>query len=240
MNSFDFSIYDPEDNTVSVKVKEPENQKKQPKEEPKVADFDFGQYDYDQAPQENPKTKNKNPFEVAEVSKEDYAKMSMAEKMQYAKDLEKEQKYNFSKGFTKKAASALTYGASENIQGFETEEDDDAIAGGFGNFVGSTAPILASGGIVGAGLKTLGVDQLIKNAPRALQALYRVGQAFSTGAVYESGQQGVNAATGKDVDLTQIPIRGAEFATIDSIIKGAGALGKKFLKVFSWSPSSNY
>lgn len=234
MNSFDFSLYDPEDNTVFTAVEKKQPEPKTENKPAQVPTFDFDAYDLDapsapSAPTPE-KKKSKNPFEVKQATSEEYKNMSIREKIAYAEALEKEQRYNFSKGFSKGAASSLTFGASENIPGFEPEEDDDAIASGFGNFVGATAPIVASGGIVGAGLKALGADQLIKNAPRALQALYRVGQAFATGAVYESGHQGVNAATGKDVDLTQIPIRGAEFATIDSIIKGAGALGKKFLK----------
>lgn len=239
MNSFDFSLYDPEDNTVFTAVEKKEPEPKADKKPAQVATFDFDAYDLDapSAPAANPtpeKKKSKNPFEVKQATSEEYKNMSIREKIAYAEALEKEQRYNFSKGFSKGTAKGLSFGLSENIPGFEAEEDDDPIASGAGNFFGATAPIVASGGIVGAGAKALGIDQLIKNAPRALQALYRVGQAFSTGAVYESGQQGANAVSGKDVDLTQIPIRGAEFATIDSIIKGAGALGKKFLK---FSPS---
>lgn len=239
MNSFDFSLYDPEDNTVYTAVEKKEPEPKAANKPAQVATFDFDAYDLDapsaQPTAENPeKKKSKNPFEVKQATSEEYKNMSIREKIAYAEALEKEQRYNFSKGFSKGTAKGLSFGLSENIPGFEEEEDDDPIASGAGRFFGATAPILASGGLVGAGAKALGLDQLIKNAPRALQALYRVGQAFSTGAVYESGQQGANAVSGKEVDLSQIPIQGALFASIDSVIKGAGALGKKFLK---FSPS---
>lgn len=231
MNSFDFSLYDPDDNTVFTAVEKKEPEPKAENKPAQVATFDFDAYDLDYPSTPTPeKKKSKNPFEVKQVTSEEYKNMSIREKIAYAEALEKEQRYNFSKGFTKGTAKGLTFGLSENIPGFEAEEDDDAIASGFGNVVGATAPIIASGGLVGAGAKALGIDQLIKNAPRVLQALYRVGQAFSTGAVYESGQQGANVVSGKEVDLSQIPIRGIEFATVDSIIRGAGALGKKFLQ----------
>lgn len=229
MNSFDFSIYDPDDQTVvSVKAKEPEPETKKQKEKPKVAAFDFGQYDYDEPSpkKETTNKKSKNPLETKPVSKEDYAKMSMSEKIQYAKDLEKEQRYEFSKGFTKNVASGATFGASENIPGFQLEEDDDKVASGFGQVVGSVIPIGGSAKVV-----SIPVKAAFKHAPKILQPLRHLMQAFGTGATYESGKQGVNAASGKEVDFSQIPKTGAEFATVDAVLRGGGALAKKFLKL---------
>lgn len=234
MNNFDFSIYDIEDNTPAPEKKEqPKEEKKtskeqlKVKEQPKVTDFDFDQYDYSEpVSQEKPKeNKSKNPFEVAPISKEDYAKMSVSQKIQYAKDLEKEQRYESSKAFTKNAASALSFGLSEDIPGFKPEEGEDPVAGLAGTIAGSTPSILGAGKVVGAGL-----NLAFKNSPKILQPLYRFMHAFGTGSAVESGRQGANAIRGEEVNLSQIPIRGAEFATIDTIIRGAGALGKKFLK----------
>lgn len=222
MNNFDFSLYDNSDDTPSVS-------RKNPKKTTNAA-FDFDAYDFSEAKEQKPKeNKSKNPFETKPVSSEDYKKMSVGERIQYAKDLEKEQRYESSKAFTKNAASALSFGFSEDIPGFKPEEGEDPIAGFAGTVVGSTPSIIGAGKLVGTGL-----NLAFKNAPKVLQPLYRFLQAFGTGATYESGHQGANAIRGEEVNLKQIPIRGAEFAALDAVIRGAGALGKKFLQL---SPS---
>jgi len=234
-NNFDFSLYDNEDDSPIVQVKQPPQKQNQPKQKAEI--FDFDAYDFSepeqaaskspQASQENlPRSKRDKPFETAPVSKEDYAKMSMSEKIQYAKDLEKEQRYESSRAFTKNAASALSFGFSEDIPGFKPEEGEDPVAGWAGTVAGHTPAILGAGKLVGAGL-----NLAYRNAPKVLQPLYRFLHAFGTGATVESGKQGANAIRGEEVNLSEIPIRGAEFAAFDTVIRGLGALGKKFLQI---------
>lgn len=226
MNNFDFSVYDNEDTSPPVKT----NNKPQGKpEKSEPSNFSFDAYDFSDhaTPEPEPsKSKGKNPFETKPFSKEDYAKMSISEKIQYAKDLEKEQRYESSKAFTKNAASALSFGFSEDIPGFKPEEGEDPVAGWAGTVVGHAAPILGAGKLVGAGL-----NAATKVAPKVLQPLYRFLHAFGTGATVESGKQGANAIRGEEVDLSQIPKTGAEFLAVDSFIRGLGALGKKFLQI---------
>lgn len=231
MNSFDFSIYDPEDNTVFTDVKKKKSDARAEKKPAQVATFDFDAYDLDttSAPVASTSEKKKNPFEVKQATSEEYQNMSLPEKIQYAKDLEKEQSYESSKAFTKNAASALSFGFSEDIPGFKPEEGEDPVAGFAGTVTGSAAPILGSGKLIGTGLNVA-----LKNAPKVLKPLYRFLHAFGTGATFESGKQGANAIRGEEVDLPQIPKTGAEFLVVDSFIRGLGALGKKFLQL---SPS---
>lgn len=226
MNNFDFSVYDNEDTSPPVKVNS-KPQVKPPKQEPSSFSFDAYDFSGDATPQqETAKPKSKNPFETKPFSKEDYAKMSISEKIQYAKDLEKEQRYESSKAFTKNAASSLSFGFSEDIPGFKPEEGEDPVAGWAGTVAGHALPIAGSAKLVGAGL-----NAATKLAPKVLQPLYRFLHAFGTGATVESGKQGANAIRGEEVNLSQIPKTGAEFLAVDSFIRGLGALGKKFLQI---------
>lgn len=233
--SFDFSAYDyddePKENSGSVStIQEQPKRKAQSIPQLKIPEskgsFDFAAYDYEESPKEKSKSTSKNPFETKQFSKEEYEKMSVLEKIQYAKDLEKELNYESSKPFTKNAASALTFGFSEDIPGFKPEEGEDPVAGWAGTVAGHAAPIIGAGKLVGTGLNLAS-----KAAPRVLQPLYRFLHAFGTGATVESGKQGANAIRGEEVDLSQIPKTGAEFLAVDSFIRGLGALGKKFLQI---------
>lgn len=233
--SFDFSAYDYSDETdensgsVATAPEQPKP-KIQPIPQLKAPEskgtFDFSAYDYEDQPKEKPKSSSKNPFETKPVSKEEYAKMSISEKIQYAKDLDKELRYERSKAFTKNAASSLTFGFSEDIPGFKPEEGEDPVAGWAGTVAGHALPIAGSAKLVGAGL-----NAATRLAPKVLQPLYRFLHAFGTGATVESGKQGANAIRGEEVDLAQIPKTGAEFLAVDSFIRGLGALGKKFLQI---------
>ncbi len=224
MNDFDFSMYDYEEPAAPQKKEKVTNTK-----EIKEPEFDFGMYDYEEPPQESQpqeKTSYKKPLETPISSSEEYKKMSASEKIQYAKDLEREQRFGFSKAFSKGALSGATFGASENIPGFETEETEGepSLAGGFGEIVGSAAPIMKIA-------KTLSplTKAAFKNAPKVFQPLEKLMHSFGTGSALESGKQAVKGIAGKEVDISEIPKTGAAFATLDAFIRGAGALGKKFL-----------
>lgn len=225
MNGFDFSAYDFSD-YASPLVDEEEGDK---------SGFDFDKYDLTAIPKEKntPTPSYKNPFEVREVSKDEYNKMSQSEKIQYAKNLDKEQRFDFSKGLSKSLGSSLSFGATENILGFEPEESDNPYGSFLGNVVGNVLPIAGA-----AKVASIPVKAAFKNAPKILQPLQNLMQAFGTGAVYETGKQGVNVASGKEADLSQIPITGGEFATLDLIFRGLGkAAQKTYSKFKEFSPS---
>lgn len=223
MSNFDFSLYDPEDETVVSIKKNPQKEKK-PQQNPKKEAFSFEQYDYD-APAE-PKTKSSNPFAAPEISAEDYINLPWYQKWQHANALEKEQRYSRSKGATKGLASGASFGLSENIPGLESEEDDDWVAKGFGHLLGSALPITGSAKLVGAPIKAA-----FKYGPKILEPLQHLMHAFGTGTLYESGQQGANYASGKEVDLTQIPKTGATFAALNLLGQVGGTLKQEFSRI---------
>jgi hypothetical protein len=155
--------------------------------------------------------------------------MSMAEKIQYAKDLEKEQKYEFSKSFTKNLASGVSFGATERIDALKPEEGEDPIAGFAGQSVGASIPITGLGKVVGYGLK--GAEKAVQHGPKILEYLTRFAHGFGTGGLYESGKQGVNALLGDDVDLGQIPKTATLFGAGETIIQAFGDAGRRLLKM---------
>lgn len=172
---------------------------------------------------------NINPFSTPEVSSEQYKNMSVSQKIQYAKDLEKEQEYERSKSFTKNLASGLTFGATENIETLKPKEGEDPVAAFAGQALGSALPIAGAGKLVGYGLK--GASLAASQGPKVLQYLTRFAHGFGTGSLYESGKQAVNAASGKEVELSKIPTTGALFGAGETLIQAFGDVGSKFLKL---------
>lgn len=173
------------------------------------------------------KKKSSNPFATPNITPEQYKNMSMTEKMEYAENLEKEQRYEHSKAFTKNLASGASFGATENIEALRPEEGEDPVASFEGQLMGSMLPIGMISKGVGLGLK--GAHAAASQGPKILQYLTRFAQGFGTGALYESGKQGVNAASGKEVDVGQIPVTGALFGTGEALIQAFGDVGRKFL-----------
>jgi hypothetical protein len=168
-------------------------------------------------------------FETPQISPEQYKNMSLSEQIQYANALEREQRYERSKPLGKGIASGLTFGATENIEALKPQEGEDPLAAGFGEALGASLPIgLISKG-VGLGLK--GAQQAVQNGPKILQYLNRFAHGFGTGAIYESGKQGVNAAAGNEVNLSHIPVTGALFGTGEVALQGLGDLWGKFGKL---------
>lgn len=235
-NSFDFSIYDPEDTAPKAIVKKKPQDKK---EEPISSQpFDFAVYESEpqtqlpqqtqkkQQQQQNAKPKSKNPFAVPNLSAEEYNKLSFREKTAYAEAIEKEHRYNISKGLTKGFLGGASLDLSENIPGLEPEEDDDWIAKGFGNLAGSTLPISATAGILNPV-----VGKAFQYAPKILEPLRLLTHAFSTGGAYESAKQGANALSGKEVDLTEIPKTATTFAVLNTLFQGSRALKEEFSKI---------
>lgn len=229
MNSFDFSLYDNSDlqprkqSITSSKTSVPES-----------SNFDFSDYDFSDF------TTSNKPINIEEQSAlqdriyqryapkektpQELKNMSVSERMQYLEDLKTSREYLQSAGFTKNVLSVATLGASENIDLLKPQPHE--LHQELGAFVGAILPLTGA-----AKLASIPTKAAFKNAPSLLKKLQYPIQAFGTGAIYESGKQGINALSGNEVDLTQIPIRGAEFATLDAFLRGGSALAQKFLKI---------
>lgn len=226
MTSFDFSLYDNSDESIPVVKSKSKAQQK-----PKQTDhFDFDQYDFTeyQTPEVlsvEESAKNDpiyQQYAPKELTKEQLKNMSVQERLQYAQEQKTAREYLQSAGFTKNALSSLSFGATENIDALKPQPHE--LNQEFGKLVGAAAPIGVSAKAIGIPVKAA-----FQNAPKVLKPLEKFLHAFGTGATYEGGVQGVDALSGNDVDLKQIPIRGAEFATIDAFLRGGSALAKKFL-----------
>lgn len=205
---------------------DPTEIQEQPHQQPQNEPQSFRFVDEDEPP--SPQKKNSNPFAVPKVSPEQFKAMSLSERNQYAQDLEKELEYEGSKSYTKNFASGLTFGATENIEGLKPEEGEDPYAAFHGQAAGATLPITLIGKGVGYGLK--GAEQAVKHGPKILKYLNNFAHGFGTGAIYESGKQGVNAVAGKEVDLSQIPITASTFGGASVLIQAAGDIGRRFMK----------
>ncbi len=242
--SFNFSAYDyneePQENLDSVITDQEQPKPKtkpilQLKDTESKGTFNFSAYD--ETPVQE-KRKSKNPFEAPPVSNEQYNKMSISEKLQYAEQLEKEQKYEASKAFTKNLASEASFGFSEDSPSWKPEEGEDPVAGFAGKVVGEFPVIMGASKLVGLGSKEISksvTKDVIEKIPKILKPLKNFLHAFATGSTVESGKQTANAIRGEEVNVSEIPTRGLEFAAFDTFIRGLGELGKKFLKI---SPSN--
>lgn len=208
-DDFEFSDYDTEDSTPIL----PREKSKQRESEPEE-DFDFSHYDTDESvPVEEEQTLLGM---IGEKLKEKF----VPSREQQARQAQKH------RSLVKGIASGLSFGYSEEIPGLEEQEGDTDFGGG--KFMGMVAPIGAASKAVGAGIKVLTKGKILS---KGLKYLEDLGHAFGTGAVYESGQQAVNAARGKETDLTEIPKKGLEFATVHKILQGAGNLYKRFTQI---------
>lgn len=234
MSSFDFSIYDHSDATPPAAIRQKEKNNKPANAPNAQSSFDFNQYDFteDQAapaklsPEEQ-SSKNDKIYQMyapKERTKEELKSMSVSERLEYARELNTAREYLQSAGFVKNALSGLTLGASENVEALKPQPHE--LEQNIGQLVGAAAPIGATAKVVGYPVKAA-----VKYVPKVLQPLRHLMQAFGTGAVYETEKQAVNAASGNEVNLKQIPIRGAEFATIDSLLRGGSAFAKRFLGI---------
>lgn len=164
-------------------------------------------------------------YKAQEKTAEETQAMTLDERMQYAQDLKNEKEYLQSAGFTKGAASGLTLGATEHIEGLKPQEHE--LSSGFGEFVGSAAPLGMLFKAVSLPIKWAMAG--IEKAPRTLAAISKLMTAFGAGATHETGKQLVK---GEGLDPTKIAIAGAEFAAFDGLLQAGGA-GIKFLKGLS-------
>ncbi len=200
MNSFDWSLYDED--------AEPQKPSSSVKEKPKETAFDWDLYD-DTTPT-SPKSQSKNPFKSPDVSSEDFDKMSFSEKLEYGKQIEKEQEYRFSKAFTKGAASGFSFGGSESVPGLEPEEDDDPIAGFAGNVVGESVHLIAPFATIEKSL------QAIPKAYKWGKRLLRGAEVAAVGGGFETAREAVK---GEGFDKGKIAEHAASFALFDSALR---------------------
>lgn len=167
-------------------------------------------------------------FKAPVYTEKQIQEMTPEEKSAYKKQVKREKEYLYTSGVSKSLLSAATLGYSENWgEDFKVREYETGKP--FGYAVGATPLIMGASYLAGYPVAAAAEYATL---PKSLQYL---AHAFGTGAIYESGQQAVNKLNDKEVDLTQIPKRGAEFAAFTSLINGAGALGRRFMKL---SPSA--
>ncbi|HUC95508.1 MAG TPA: hypothetical protein VMR76_00940, partial [Candidatus Saccharimonadia bacterium] len=110
------------------------------------------------------------PYDVKNLSPEQLKKMSVTDRLQYAKDLGTEREYRQSKGLTKGVLSGATFGLSERISSLAPEEGD--FLKGFGEFLGSTLPISKLYNVLGKPLVTLASKSPVM--AKSLQSLARM------------------------------------------------------------------
>ncbi len=209
MNNFDFSLYDPEDDSPIV------SPKKMVKKEENDKPFSFDDYDYFDEPTENTELPQS---EVTFKTPEEINKLTPEERLAYNIQ-QQDQSSKLFKNFTKSAASGATLGYSEKNDPI-ADEDRSVV----GELIGSAIPITGIGTAISLPVKA--GASLIKNAPRVANTLSRLMTSFGTGASYEGGKQAVK---GEGFDTGEILKTGATFATIDSLF-GAGTKAYKWLK----------
>ena len=233
-DDFDFGMYDQEDTTPRpepVKESKPKESKKSESKE-KAIDFDFDMYDEgayaNKAPEEESAKKDVTyqSYLPQEKNAVELSKMSIPERQQYAKDINTSTEYLKSKGLTKGTLSGATLGASEYIDALKPEPHELGV--GTGELIGAALPITGAAKAVGYGLKGA-----MKYAPPVIG---RFMQAFGTGALYETGKQGVKGVAGDEVDLSAIPKEGLYFAALDKAFHYAGKGAKKLYEKFKEIP----
>lgn len=151
-----------------------------------------------------------------EKTPEEIKKMGFFEKMEYAKQLEKEFTYRQSKGATKGAASGATFGLSEYVPGLEPEEDDMLF--GFGELVGSALPISKLYNLLGKPLVKLAAKS--PYARKALESLARMTGFGLTGGTYESAKHVVKEQEAPSVE--DVLKWGGQWALLDGALQVAG------------------
>jgi len=210
-----------------------EDQTSQMQDQQQPQRFRFVDEEEQAQPRQN---KHPNPFAMNQASPEEYKNMSMLQKIQYAKDLEKEGRYEQSRAFTKNFAGEQSFGFTEKYDAFRPEEGEDPVAGAYGTLVGQISPIGLAGKAVKYGIK--GAQKAIKYTPKAIEEgskllryLKRISHGSAVGGVYESTKQGVKGASGQETDLSQIPKTAALFGVGEGALEGAGDIAKQFMKL---------
>jgi len=210
----DYYIHNEEPNEEHISKSNPIEFKKNKDRNLKDNDFQLSEYQIQNSEEKKPKQLEY----VTEKSPEETKKMSVSERLQYAKDLVTQREYDQSKGFVKGALSGATLGLSEKIPGLQKEETD--LLSGFGELAGVTAPIGLIGKAISIPFKMSGLMNY---------AAGRIGLSASTGAAYSTGKQLVK---GEGIDPVEVATEAAEFGVLHGLFEAAP-------KAYRWLKSLN-
>jgi hypothetical protein len=184
-------------------------------------DIDFSEY---QAPESEEtrlqKLADKDPlyrqYKVEKKSREELAKMPWEEKKKYMEDINLENEYLRSAGFTKGALSGLTFGVSERADILKPQEYESSS--GFGELVGATAPL-------SVGFKAINALGNLMNFGKTGKTAYGIASSSALGSAYTGTTQ---LGKGKEFDVKEIVAGGLMFgglhAATEALFKGVPAI----------------
>ncbi len=154
-------------------------------------------------------------YEPKDLTDEEFASMSGAEKQQYGRELARFRELQESKGLTKNIASGLTLSASEYIPGLEPEEED--LMQGIGNAIGSYLPITGIYNILGKPLV-----QFAAKSPVARQGLMSLARMTGFGVTGVAHKGASDLVQGEVPTAKELAKEGATWFAIDAALQAAG------------------
>lgn len=154
-------------------------------------------------------------FYAPEKTAEEIGQMSMWEKMDYAKQLEKEFEYRQAKGYAKGVASGVSFGTSEWIPGMDKAEDDMLFE--LGEVSGAVVPVEGLYSVLGKPLVKLATKS--PYAKKSLTALARMTGFGLIGASYEGTRDAVKS--GEVPSIEDVAKHGAQWALLDGALQVA-------------------
>ncbi len=214
-DDIDFNDYlEPEE----IVIEKPKSEPKKPVKSnlPAGDDIDFSDYGVESKEDSsisNRESRLKNQagvYATEEKTPEQIRGMTLQEKMEYSKDLEREREFVGSKQFGRGVASGISLGASEYIPGLEIEDSD--ANSNFGQFLGETIPLVQ-------GMKL--ATKAIKGIPSAYKwgtRLAKTGVAASVGSGLEATKEAIK---GEGFDPLAIGLHGVAFGAGDAVIRAA-------------------
>lgn len=165
------------------------------------------------------------PFIAEEKTAEDLKKMSVAEKLQYIEDLNREREAIAGPEFGKGAVSGLTLGVSENIPGFKPLQLEGSNpfqnVSSAGELYGSLVPLSLLTKVV-----SFPVNKLVSKSPILQRQLSSLLTMFGVGA---SEQALRTIGQGEMPTVEDVLNHGTSWAALDAGIQALG-LGGRFAK----------
>lgn len=214
-NEYGFTSFEPEDN----KIKEHEI--------PKKDDFGFVAFPEVNEQSSIEKNRAKNPFTTKNKTKEEYNKMSFLEKMQYAKDLEKEINFDATAGFSRGLISGASFSGSEQYPGFETQGEIGEL---IGQGIGSLAGIEFLWTKLGKP-----VVNLAAKSPVLKKQLMSLGRLVGWTGVGAAEQGIKNIVKGEMPNVEEMIDHGVAWGELDAIFQGLGIGGRFAKKLLGFS-----
>lgn len=214
MNSFDFSLYDPEDETkVEVSKKPIEKTSK------KESSFDFEKYDLNDLYTEGKPFDQMNALERYKVGSPFKGTKSLLS--------------SATAGF-----SELVPGLGLSDEEKATLSNSDMVS----DFVGMTLPVGAASKGVGLAAKAgkqvaskLGYTSPDK-VSKGIKYLSELGHVSGTGALYGAAKETSGSLGGDEFDFTNIPKTAAEFVLFHTALRGIFGAGSKIYSKFTELP----